>query len=155
MAATSDERGLVHGYRSGLEDKVAAQIASHGLAVSYEVTRFGFTPPLKQRHYTPDFVLPNGIIIETKGRFMTADRQKHKHIKVEHPDLDIRFVFSRANARLSKNSKTTYAMWCDQYGFRWAEGLIPTGWFSEPPCADRIAAIKRASKPVQQKKKRS
>jgi hypothetical protein len=83
MAATSEERGLVHGYRSGLEDQVGTQIAAQGLEVSYEATRFAFTPPLKQRHYTPDFILPNGIVIETKGRFMTADRQKHKYVKAE------------------------------------------------------------------------
>ena len=31
--------------------------------------------------YTPDFVLPNGVIIETKGRFVAADRRKHLEIK--------------------------------------------------------------------------
>jgi N-acetylmuramoyl-L-alanine amidase len=40
--------------------------------------------------------LPNGIIIESKGRFLTADRQKHLLIKQQHPQLDIRFVFQRS-----------------------------------------------------------
>ena len=40
---------------------------------------------LAYRMYTPDFVLPNGIIIETKGRFTVADRRKHLLIKKQHP----------------------------------------------------------------------
>ena len=49
------------------------------------------------------------IIIETKGRFVTADRQKMLLVKEQYPDLDIRFVFSNPNSRISKKSKTTYA----------------------------------------------
>lgn len=73
----------------------------------------------------------NGIIIETKGRFMTADRQKHLMIQQDHPDLDIRFVFNNPNARISKTSKTTYAKWCEKYGFKYAKGSIPEAWLKE------------------------
>ena len=64
-----------------------------------------------------DFILPNGIIIEAKGQFVSSDRSKHKLIKEQHPDLDIRFVFSNSRTRIGKKSKTTYAMWCDRFGF--------------------------------------
>lgn len=81
--------------------------------------------------YTPDFVLANGIIVETKGRFITSDRQKHLMIKEQHPDLDIRFVFSNPNSKLYKGSKTTYADWCDKHGFKWAKEEIPLEWIKE------------------------
>jgi hypothetical protein len=90
-----------------------------------------FTEPSKARTYTPDFKLPNGIIVETKGRFVTADRQKHLLVKAQHPDLDIRFVFSNSRARISKGSPTSYAMWCDKNGFRYADKFIPQAWLIE------------------------
>lgn len=142
---TSDQRGLVEGYRSGLEDKVADQLRSLSIPVCYEVAKVRYTPPLKARSYSPDFVIPNGIIIETKGRFVTADRQKHKHIKEEHPHLDIRFVFSNPNSRISKTSKTTYAKWCVDYGFLYAAKLIPSAWLCEAPDPLRIKAIEHAT----------
>jgi hypothetical protein len=71
------------------------------------------------------------LIIETKGRFVTEDRQKHLLIKAQHPELDIRFVFSNSRAKISKTSKTTYAAWCDKYGFKYADKRIPEAWLEE------------------------
>lgn len=94
------------------------------------------------RHYTPDFdFLSNGIIIESKGRFVTSDRKKHLLVKRQHPDLDIRFVFSRSSTRISKQSKTTYAVWAAAKGFQFADRLIPPAWFAEPPNVRSLAAI--------------
>ena len=143
--ATSD-RGIINGYRSGLEDTVAAQLAAAGVSVKYEPFAFQYVKPVRPSRYTPDFILPNGIVIETKGRFLTADRQKHKWLKQQWPDLDIRFVFSRASTRLSKTSSTTYAQWCEQYGFKWADKLVPTSWIVEAPVPTRITAIEKAKK---------
>ena len=142
---SSKDRGLVDGYRSGLEDRIGEQLSGLGLPVLFEVTKVKYTPPLKQRSYTPDFILPNGIIIETKGRFITDDRQKHKAIKAEHPDLDVRFVFSRSKTKISKTSKTSYADWCDKYGFQYADGFIPREWTLEHPANYRIAALEAAT----------
>tara|TARA_R110001606_G_scaffold60362_2_gene142301 strand:+ start:1387 stop:1647 length:261 start_codon:yes stop_codon:yes gene_type:complete len=80
------------------------------------------------RTYTPDFELPNGIIIESKGRFVSADRKKHLKVKEQYPKLDIRFVFSNSRGKINKGSKTTYAMWCDKYGFKYADKEIPEKW---------------------------
>jgi len=80
------------------------------------------------RTYTPDFELPNGIIIESKGRFVAADRKKHLLVQKQYPSLDIRFVFSNSRAKISKGSKTTYAMWCEKNGFQYADKLIPKEW---------------------------
>ena len=137
--------GLIHGYRSGLEEQIAQQIKDCGLQVDYESTKLKFIRPARHSKYTPDFILPNGIVIETKGRFITDDRQKHLIIKEAHPDLDIRFVFSNSRTRISKKSKTTYAMWCEKHGFQYADKWIPEEWINEPTCQRRLDAIKKAS----------
>lgn len=125
--------GLKHGFRSGLEEVVAAQLEAANIPVMYEDkdSKIKFEEPAKSRTYTPDFILPNGIIIETKGRFVTADRQKHLLVKAQHPELDIRFVFSNSRSRISKLSSTTYAMWCEKNGFEYADKLIPKEWLKE------------------------
>ena len=124
--------GLKYGFRSGLEKRVADELNSQGISFSYEEMKIEYTRPARQSKYTPDFVLTNsGIIVETKGRFMTDDRAKHLLLKAEHPHLDIRFVFSNPKQRISKASKTTYAMWCEKHGFKYAKGSIPTEWLRE------------------------
>lgn len=120
------------GFRSGLEQRVAAELESAvGKPVPYEQETITYEKPAKKSRYTPDFRLPNGIFVETKGRFVTEDRQKHLAIKAQHPDLDIRFVFSNPNARISKQSATTYASWCEAKGFKYAKGSVPTAWLKE------------------------
>ena len=87
---------------------------------------------MKNRTYTPDFLLDNGIIIETKGRFTVHDRQKHLMIRKQYGDEhDIRFVFSNPNQKLYKGAKSTYAQWCDKKGFKYAKEYIPEAWFYE------------------------
>lgn len=137
---------MIEGYRSGLEEKVAAQLSALEVPARYEQYKLNYEVPARSATYTPDFVLPNGIIIETKGRFVTADRQKHKMIKATHPDLDVRFVFSNPDTKIGKKSATTYAMWCDKLGFKYDAKLIPVKWINEPSCPKRLAANKAAFK---------
>ncbi|MBZ5882545.1 endonuclease I, partial [Escherichia coli] len=59
------------------------------------------------------------------------DRQKHLLINAQHPELDIRFVFSNPKARISKTSQTTYADWCERHGFKYAAKVIPQEWIDE------------------------
>lgn len=136
--------GLKHGFRSGLEEKVAEQLVAQRVPFTFEEHAIRYVKPARKAKYTPDFVLENGIIIETKGRFVTADRQKHILVKEQHPGLDIRFVFSNPNARISKTSKTTYAMWCEKHGFPYAKQLVPDAWVKEPPNAARLKALEEA-----------
>ena len=124
--------GFKYGYRSGLEDRVSKQLKSLSVTVKYEEMKIKYAIN-EVRTYTPDFELPNGIIIETKGRFVVADRKKHLLIKKQHPDLDIRFVFSNSKAKINKGSKTTYGMWCDKHGFLYADKLIPEEWIKWRP----------------------
>lgn len=123
-----------HGYRSGLEKTVADQIKKRGLDVKYEdvFSRINFTQPAIDRTYTPDFILPNGIVVETKGRFTLEDRKKHLWIKEQHGSkYDIRFVFSNSKSKIRKGSKTSYGDWCTKNGFKYADKRIPDQWFKE------------------------
>lgn len=117
-------------YRSGLEKEVTAFLRERQKKVRYEELVIEWED-LRYRTYTPDFMLDNGIIIETKGMFDSEDRRKHLEVKKQHPTLNIRFVFSNANAKLYKGSKTTYADWCDKNGFLWAHRVIPEEWLKE------------------------
>jgi hypothetical protein len=118
-------------FRSGLEDTTAAHIRSKGIKVLYETSKIKYTIPESEHTYTPDFILPNGIIIESKGRFMIEDRKKHLLIRAQHPDKDIRFVFTRSATKLYKGARTTYAQWCIKYNFKYADKTIPDSWFNE------------------------
>jgi len=123
-------RGVKHGYRSGLEDRISEQLK--GLSVPFKYEEFKIKYEVHEtRSYTPDFKLPNGIIVESKGRFVPDDRKKHLLVKKQHPELDIRFVFSNSKAKIRKGSKTSYGDWCDKNGYIYADKLIPEGWIRE------------------------
>ncbi len=123
--------GLTHGYRSGLEKVVNEQIIRMGHNPRYEARKLPYSKPETQHNYTPDFMLDNGIFIETKGRFTLEDRKKHIWVRDCHPDLDIRFVFNRSKSPTSKGAKGTYADWCNKHGFLYADKKIPEEWFDE------------------------
>ena len=125
MATT--RQAIKHGYRSGLEERVSEELDKSGVKYEYETQKIKYRVE-EDRTYTPDFILPNGIIIETKGRLTVADRKKHLLIQRQHPFLDIRFVFQNSRAKLYKGSKTTYAQWCDKWGFMYADKSIPEEW---------------------------
>lgn len=125
------QRALRAGYRSGLEQDTAKFLKKKGVKFTYEEFKIKWVDP-KTKTYTPDFVLENGIIIETKGRFISPDRAKHLAVRDQYPDLDIRFVFTNSRTKLYKGSKTTYGMWCDRYGFKYADRVIPNAWLKEP-----------------------
>ena len=129
--ASAKQVAIKYGFRSGLEERVAEQLDQLGVSYTYEKVKLKYIRPASAHVYTPDFQLPNGIIVETKGRFLAPDRQKHLLVKKHNPDLDIRFVFSNSNARISKASKTTYAMWCRKNGYLFADKTIPEEWINE------------------------
>lgn len=83
--------------------------------------------------YTPDFCLPNGVVVETKGHFPPEDRRKMLAVKAQHPELDIRLCFQNADVRLSRAPRAlTYWQWAERHGFLWCQGHIPTTWFACP-----------------------
>lgn len=129
------QASLVLGYRSGLEEKVSEQLHELKVDFSYETEKIYYLQPAKKRSYKPDFIKKksNGenLYIETKGRLTAADRKKHEWVKDQNPSLDIRFVFTNSNTRIAKNSKTTYADWCNKHGFIFADKEVPKDWLEE------------------------
>ena len=115
-------------YRSGLERKVADLLKELDVSFEYESTK---VPYVLQCNYTPDFLLPNGIYLETKGQFTPEDRRKMLAVKEMHPGLDIRMVFQAPYNKIDKRSKTTYAAWCERHGIQWAAyHSIPSEWLT-------------------------
>ena len=127
---TSKQVGLAQGFRSGLEEKIAAQLRLAGINPCYESRKLPYRVEATH-NYTPDFPVTKSLIIETKGRFQTADRMKMLKIKAQYPDIEFRFVFTNSKARISKASQTTYARWCEKNGFKYADKLIPNEWIEE------------------------
>lgn len=132
------------GFRSGLEVRLAHEMDEKGHQYMYEQHTIRYTMPEEEKRYTPDFFLPNGIIIEGKGRWETADRKKIKLVKEQYPDLDLRMVFDNPNQRISKQSNTTYADVCTRLKIPFAKKSIPEAWILEAPVAARLDAMEAA-----------
>lgn len=116
--------------RSGLEKRTAQYLDDKGVEYEYETVIMEYVVPAKKHKYKPDFILPNGIIVEAKGRFDAATRQKMAFVIEQNPDKDIRLLFMRNNP-INKGSSTTYGDWCDKRGIEWhvsALGEIPDEW---------------------------
>lgn len=118
-----------YGYRSGLEITVANQLKENNIEPNYEAIKLPYKVE-KSCKYTPDFIFGN-IVIETKGRFLTADRMKMLMIQKQYPNMDFRFVFTNSKATISKISKTTYGQWCSKNNFKYADKIIPEEWIKE------------------------
>lgn len=118
-----------HSFASGFEHTVAKDLKARDVSYEYEKLVIEYN---QIRTYTPDFRLPNGIIVETKGKFTGADRTKHLLVKAQHPEYDIRIVFMRDNY-LSKKSKKKYSDWCTRNNIKWALHLVPQEWIDEQP----------------------
>ena len=122
------QAALINGWRSGFESDINELLVQQGIDGEYEKHKIKYTIPESEHTYTPDFKLPNGIFIETKGRFVTEDRAKHILIRKQHPELDIRFVFQNSKGKIRKGSKTSYADWCIKHDFQFADKTIPNDW---------------------------
>lgn len=133
-------------FRSGLEEATAKQLTEAGVPWEFETQRIPYDVPARTAHYTPDFVIPGtNIILEGKGHFgmgargrfvaMQANsataRQKFALLKEQHPELDIRFVFSNASAPIYKGSPTSHGAWALSHGFKFCEKEIPKSWLRE------------------------
>ena len=113
-------------FRSGLEERVADLLVELGVKYEYETQKI---PYVISHNYSPDFILPNGVILECKGYWDSADRRKIKEVKKQHPELDLRMVFQAPFNTISKKSKTTYAKYCDKLDIPWTSfANIPLKW---------------------------
>ena len=144
-SSTFKPRRAAVSWRSGLEQAIQEDLAKRGVPYRYEEVKVRYTRPETSHTYTPDFILRNGIVVESKGLFDADDRKKHELLKKQHPNIDIRFVFSRSTSPIRKGSKTTYGDWCAKRGIPFADKLIPPDWLSEPDDPARHAAIAAAT----------
>jgi hypothetical protein len=109
-------------FRSQFEIRLAKQIEALGVAAVYEPQ-----PPIiytSTHAYTPDWRLPNGILVEAKGWFTAEDKRKLRDVKRAHPKLDIRLVFQSPGLR-GANLK-----WATKNGFQANVGDIPEEWLT-------------------------
>ena len=118
---------------SKAEVKFAEWMDANKLNWMYEPEKLDWVPPL--RKYTPDFKVMRKdgsfFFVEYKGYLRPEDKTKMAAIRKQYPDLDIRFVFMKANKPSYKGAKTTYAGWAEKNGFLWAELTIPEDWLLE------------------------
>lgn len=128
-------------YRSLMEARIVPALLQSG--ARYEPVRLRYTG--KPRGYVPDVVLPNGIVIEIKGWFTSQDRAKLLAVKAAFPALDLRLVLASPRQKLSRESNTTQAGWCDRHDFAWADNDVPSDWLEEPHNSESLSVIKTAA----------
>ena len=122
--------------KSGLEKIVFDFLNKNNCMFVYEGMKIAYFQPQIKKTYKPDFPIDGSFIVETKGNFNSADRKKMKLIKAQNPKLDIRFIFSNSKTKIGKKSKTTYAKWCDLFGFKYhciqsTKETFPKEWLKE------------------------
>ena len=115
-------------FRSKLEESVASLLQGLGVSYQYESEKLSYTI---QHYYTPDFILPNYVYLETKGYWSPEDRRKVLAVKRDNPGIDLRMVFQSPYNKISKKSKTTYAQWCEKHDIPWTHfHNIPLEWLT-------------------------
>lgn len=128
-------------FRSKFERSIAEQLKKAGIKYNYEKESYECftkvtngvcedcdgTHVVQRRWYTPDFFLPNGIIIEAKGHLTASNRTILKAVREAHDTLDLRLVF-QSNNRINRGSETRYGDWADQQGIKWVIRKIPEEW---------------------------
>ena len=131
------------GKRSGFEERIAQELDDANIKYEYETLQFEYEEPLRKNlaacgecgstnlirtgWYTPDFILANGWIIETKGRFTAQDRRKMLAVKKEHPEYKWAMLFMRDN-KIHKRSTTHYSDWCMENDFDFSIGDLKKEW---------------------------
>ena len=132
--------------RSKYEDTLTANLDKNNKEYHYEEFSLEYTVKHK---YTPDFVLPNGIIVEAKrgeGVFVPVGKRggfykrsldseargKMLKVKRQYPELDIRLVFPRDFKLQDLKTTPKASQWCKKNGFKYHIGnTIPESWFKE------------------------
>lgn len=115
-------------FKSGFERSIDINLKSRGKDFSYETLELPYT---LHGTYHPDFMINDGsIVVEAKGVLSVDDRRKMRAVKDQYPDLDIRFLFMRANTKV-KHGKMTNEQWATKNGFPFAVETIPEEWFNE------------------------
>jgi len=122
-----------NGHRSGFEQSTTDLMKLHKIKADYEPKdkKLTYIKPSTTHKYQTDYVLHNNIYLECKGLFTAIDRKKILYIKEQHPTIDLRLVFQSPFQKLSKKSKTTYAMWATKNGIKWGVQSDILAWSKE------------------------
>lgn len=112
---------------SKYERDIVQECIDRGLAYEYEPLKLEYETAVvrgactscgatggnvvQRRTYTPDLLLPNGIIVEVKGKFDASKRNLMRQLVRCNPDRDIRFVFMRDNKFGGAKTRKTYTDW--------------------------------------------
>ena len=129
----SDAEGVIKGFRSQFEQRIAEDLVSRGIKFRYEREQDKLTwiKPATHHVYTPDYVLllpgDRKIYVEAKGRLTGDDMSKMIFVSQQHADLDIRWLFSNARTSAGRQKKTA-GEWASKHGFTWAEKVVPDSW---------------------------
>lgn len=111
--------------RSGFETQIRNLFKRNKVDFEYEPYKVAYT---LIKNYIPDFVLPNGILIEAKGWLRPTDRTKLIAVKKSNPNLDLRIWF-QADNYLTKKKHSKYSDWAKKNGFPFHVGTtLPKEW---------------------------
>jgi len=109
-------------FKSKLEEKVWGTLKKHFPSVKYEPQKYKFIQPQIERTYIPDFKTGrSNIYIEAKGKLDLETRKKMVWFRDSNPTIRIIFLFQNPDNKITKRSKTTYAMWATDNGFEWLD----------------------------------
>jgi hypothetical protein len=109
-------------FKSKLEERVWAVLKDNFPSTKYEPDKFKYIQPAVNRTYTPDFKTGRKLVyLEAKGKLDLDTRKKMLWFKECNPDIKIIFLFQNADNKITKRSKTTYAMWAEDNGFEWLD----------------------------------
>lgn len=127
--------------RSGLERTVKDQLDKLGVKYEYEPRKIEYRRRVvsgicgkcghyivyQKKHYLPDFILENGVVLEVKGRLTASDRAKLLAVREQHPDIDLRLLFG-ANNKINKNKQERYMDWAARHGIMASVLIVPASW---------------------------
>lgn len=133
-------------FRSNFEFNIARVLATKGIKFEYESKSYEYTKKVYRpvclecgskkvvstHKYTPDFFLPNGIVIETKGKVTPSVRTNllEIHEAMQEQGVDWRLVFMRDNWLTKKRTKRL-SEWAEDNGIKYFVGRIPDEWLKE------------------------
>ena len=128
-------------FKSRLEYNIAMSLWRRGIEFEYERESWEYHADVYKglcahcgghdivsvRKYTPDFFLPNGIVVETKGRLDSSTRTQLLAVMESNPDKELVLVFARDNW-MTKAHKNRYSDWCLKHKIDFHVGDIPDEW---------------------------
>lgn len=111
--------------RNPFEKKISQQLKRKKIKFENETERI---PYFIKGDYIPDFILHIGlskVYVECKGYLRREDKRKLTAVVKQHPEIDLRILFYRHNAKDIK--------WAEKMGLKYAISNLPKDWFDERP----------------------